>query len=131
MARYYPPLSPMQTGFAGKCPRCGQGRLFASFLKLAPRCEQCGLDYAKADAGDGPAVFMIFIAGFVAVAVLFVTGFVLDWPAGIALLLAVVSLVGLIGLLMQPLKGLMVAQQYAAKAREGSLDGSDDDADWL
>src|SRR5687768_14574605 len=40
-----------------KCPRCGKGKLFDGFLKLAPRCEVCGLDYSFADTADGPAFF--------------------------------------------------------------------------
>ena len=40
----YPPLSPMQTGVRGRCPRCGQGHLFKGFLTLAPKCEACGMD---------------------------------------------------------------------------------------
>jgi uncharacterized protein (DUF983 family) len=38
-----------------KCPRCGQGKLFDGFLKLAPRCNVCGLDFSFADTADGPA----------------------------------------------------------------------------
>ena len=46
-------------GLRGRCPRCGQGRLFRGFLSLQAACEHCGLDYGFADAGDGPAVFAI------------------------------------------------------------------------
>ncbi|MBN9000488.1 MAG: DUF983 domain-containing protein, partial [Rhizobiales bacterium] len=59
---HYPPLSPLRTGIRGRCPRCGEGHLFAGFLKLAPRCEVCGLDYAFADPADGPAFFVICFA---------------------------------------------------------------------
>jgi uncharacterized protein (DUF983 family) len=41
---YYPPQSSLSTGLAGKCPRCGQGRLFAGYLKVADKCERCGLE---------------------------------------------------------------------------------------
>src|SRR5919201_1813690 len=54
-------------GLACKCPRCGEGKLFAGFLSLRPSCSACGLDYAFIDAGDGPAVFIILIAGFIVV----------------------------------------------------------------
>jgi uncharacterized protein (DUF983 family) len=57
-----PKLSPIRTGLACRCPRCGKGRLFQGFLNLRPSCEACGLDYSFADAGDGPAVFIILIA---------------------------------------------------------------------
>src|SRR5580692_3620702 len=54
-------------GIACKCPRCGKGKLYSGFLTLRPRCEACGLDYAFIDAGDGPAVFIIMIAGAIVV----------------------------------------------------------------
>jgi uncharacterized protein (DUF983 family) len=55
-------------GIACKCPRCGKGKLFSGFLTLRPACEACEQDYAFIDAGDGPAVFIILIAGFIVVA---------------------------------------------------------------
>src|SRR5258708_33143653 len=58
---------PIARGLACRCPRCGKGKLFHGFLTLAPRCERCGLDYSFADAGDGPAGFVILIAGFIVV----------------------------------------------------------------
>ena len=54
-------------GIACRCPRCGKGKLYAGFLNLRPRCESCGLDYAFIDSGDGPAIFIIMIAGAIVV----------------------------------------------------------------
>ena len=65
--RAYPPVSPLFAGLMCRCPRCGKGKLFRGFLGLPERCETCGLDYAFVDAGDGPAVFIILIAGFIVV----------------------------------------------------------------
>ena len=48
-------------------PALRRGQLFQGFLDVRPRCEVCGLDYGFADAGDGPAVFVILIAGFIVV----------------------------------------------------------------
>src|SRR5260370_20809819 len=56
---------PIGRGLSGRCPRCGNGKLFQGFLTLAPRCERCGLDYSFADSGDGPAIFVILFAGFI------------------------------------------------------------------
>ena len=61
----YPPLSAFRTGIACRCPRCGQGRLYDGFLKVAEACERCGLVLKGEDAGDGPAVFIVLILGFV------------------------------------------------------------------
>ena len=54
-------------GLACRCPRCGQGPLYSGFLSVAERCDVCRLDLQKADSGDGPAVFIIFILGFLVV----------------------------------------------------------------
>src|SRR5215469_4329776 len=59
------PPSPVVAGLLGRCPRCGKGRLFQGFLALRPRCEACGLDFSFVDSADGPAVFVIFISGFI------------------------------------------------------------------
>ena len=54
----------IRAAFLGRCPRCGQGSLFAGYLSIAKCCERCGLDYSSFDPGDGPAVFVILIVGF-------------------------------------------------------------------
>ena len=43
-------------GLTCKCPRCGEGKLYAGFLNLRPSCAACGLDYTFMDSGDGPAI---------------------------------------------------------------------------
>ncbi len=64
---HYPPQDAIRAGLSGSCPRCGQGKLFDGLLKVRPSCRNCGLDYSFADAGDGPAVFVMLIVGFVVV----------------------------------------------------------------
>ena len=54
----YPPNLRRLGRACGRCPRCGNGHLFPASSTLAPRCDVCGLDFAFADAGDGPAVFV-------------------------------------------------------------------------
>lgn len=116
------PLSPFVTGLACRCPRCGKGRLLQGYLNMRPRCEACGLDYGFADAGDGPAVFVILIAGFIVVGCALVVEFVYAPPFWLHALLwgpliAVVTLLPL-----RALKGLMIALQYHHKAAEGRVD---------
>ncbi len=119
---YYPPISPYAAGLGGKCPRCGQGELFDGFLGLKPACPVCALDYAKADSGDGPAVFVIFIVGFVAVALAFVARFVWYAPIWLAFALSAGLAVIMILALLRPLKATLIALQYANKAAEGRLE---------
>lgn len=122
----YPDLPPGQTGPKGKCPRCGQGKLFSGFLTTAPNCQRCGLDFAFIDSGDGPAVFVIFIVGALAVIGVLMTEVLFTPPIWLNLLIWLPLTTLLCLGLLRPLKGLLIAQQYARKASQGSLDRDDD-----
>ena len=106
-------------GSRGRCPRCGEGRLFAGFLSLRPKCESCGLDYRFADSGDGPAVFVIFGAGFIVVFAALVVEVLYRPPYWLhaALWLPLILLTTLAPL--RAVKGLLIALQYHHKAEEG------------
>ena len=115
-------LHPLLAGAAGRCPNCGEGRLFQGFLQVAPRCDACAYDLKAADSGDGPAVFVILIGGFlVAFAALF-TEVAFSPPVWVHLLiflpLAVIVCLGL----LRPMKGLMLAAQFMNKASEARHD---------
>jgi uncharacterized protein (DUF983 family) len=115
--------SPFVTGLSCRCPRCGQGRLFDGFLKTVKNCPVCGADLQKADSGDGPAVFIIFILGFLVVPLALLLEAKVEPPMWVHLAIwPAVILGGSIGLL-QPLKGLMIALQFRHKASDsGSID---------
>jgi uncharacterized protein (DUF983 family) len=53
----------VSSGLKGRCPECGEGKIFTGLLKIGPGCEACGSKFVDDDAGDGPAVFVIFIVG--------------------------------------------------------------------
>ncbi|MBI1366279.1 MAG: DUF983 domain-containing protein [Alphaproteobacteria bacterium] len=118
----YPQVSPYAAGLACKCPRCGKGPLFKGYLGLLERCPNCGLDYAKADSGDGPAVFVIFVVGFLAVGAAFIARFGFDAPTGLALISSMILAVVLILGLLRPFKATLIALQYKNKAAEGRLE---------
>ncbi len=118
----YPDLPPTQTGMRGRCPRCGEGRLYKGFLTLEPRCRACGLDFNFSDAGDGPAVFIIMIVGFIVVGLALFVEFTFSPPFWLHMLLWVPLVLALCFGLLRPLKGLMIAQQYRHRAQEGELE---------
>jgi uncharacterized protein (DUF983 family) len=77
-----PAVSPWTTGPKGRCPRCGEGRLFAASYGCEDRCDSCGLHLSEYNAADGPAFFaMSFVGIFVGFAALFVE--VAYSPAGV------------------------------------------------
>jgi uncharacterized protein (DUF983 family) len=120
----YPPLPATATGLRGRCPRCGEGRLFSGLLGLQPRCQACGLDFSFTDAGDGPAVFVIMIVGFIVVGLALFVEFSFGPPFWVhALLWVPLILVLSIGLL-RPLKGFLIAQQYLHSAGPGRIEGT-------
>jgi len=112
-------------GLAGRCPRCGEGKLFAGFLRVKPACETCGLDYSFVDSGDGPAVFVIFIAGFIVAGSALITEVLYQPPLWVhAVLWGPLAVVVCLGPL-RPLKGVMIALQYHFQAAEGRIDRGD------
>jgi len=112
---------PIGRGLLGRCPRCGEGKLFNGFLTLRPSCDKCGLDYGFADAGDGPAVFVILIGGALVVMAALFTEVVYQPPywLHVALWLPLVLIVTLLPLRM--IKGLLIALQFHHKAAPGEL----------
>jgi uncharacterized protein (DUF983 family) len=118
---------PIARGLRGRCPRCGEGRLFKGFLALRPACEHCGLDFGFADAGDGPAVFVILIGGFIVVFAAMTVEILYQPPYWVhaALWIPLILIVTLAPL--RPMKGLMIALQFHHQAAEGRLERRSDE----
>ena len=108
----FPAVSPIRTALGCRCPRCGQGRLFAGLLNVRGACEVCGLDLSAQDAGDGPAVFVILFLGFIVVALAALVEIKFSPPMWIHLVLwTPFIIVGAIAML-RPLKAGLIALQY-------------------
>lgn len=117
---------PIGRGLRSRCPRCGEGKLFQHFLGLRPRCENCGLDYGFADAGDGPAVFVILIGGFIVVFAAMITEIVYQPPYWVHAVLWIPLILIVTLAPLRPIKGLLIALQYHHKAAEGRLERQSD-----
>jgi uncharacterized protein (DUF983 family) len=108
-------------GLACKCPRCGEGKLYGGFITLRPNCERCGLDYAFIDTGDGPAIFIIMIAGAIVVGAALIVevkyqpSFWIHAALWLPLILATTLLP------LRSMKSLLIALQFHHKASEGQL----------
>ena len=113
--------STLAAGIAGRCPACHRGKLYSGYLALAPRCENCGLDYSFADPGDGPAVFVILVTGFVVTGLALLAEIFYAPPywlhavlwGSLAILLPLV--------LLRSFKGALIALQFRHKAEEGKF----------
>ena len=108
-------------GLACRCPRCGQGKLFAGFLTLRKRCESCELDYAFIDTGDGPAIFIMMIAGAIVVGAALIVEVKYQPPFWVhAALWGPLILVTTL-LPLRAMKSLLIALQFHHKAAPGRL----------
>ena len=111
--------SSLRAGLLCRCPRCGEGKLYAGFLKLAKRCDRCDLDYGFADPADGPAFFVMTGVGILVIAIW--AWAVIAHQPPLWMQFATVFpalLVGCLGTL-RPVKAWLVAEQYIHKASEG------------
>lgn len=103
--------SPFSTGIRGRCPRCGEGRLFAGYLDLAPECAVCGLDFRPADSADGPAVFIILILGAIVAALALIVEVKYQPPIWVHIVLWFPLTIGGALAMLRPAKAIMVALQ--------------------
>ncbi len=92
--------------------------MFRGYLKVASRCESCDLDLEFADSGDGPAVFIIFIVGFIIMALALMVDNLFHPPVMVHLMLWLPATVILCLAMLPPFKGVMIALQYQHDARE-------------
>lgn len=117
----WPPCPPIQTGLRGRCPRCGEGRLFDGFLTLRKNCDQCGLSFAFADPADGPAFFVLCFGCIPAVTFALLLQIYAEPPFWVHLVTSLPFLLLTCILPLRPLKGWLVCSQYVFTAREGRL----------
>lgn len=102
----------MTAGMRCVCPRCGKGKLFKGFLSVNDCCSECRLELAKHDTGDGPAVFLIFILGFLVVPVALIVSMNVTWPLWLHAIVWSVVILGLALGMLRPAKAYMTALQY-------------------
>jgi uncharacterized protein (DUF983 family) len=108
----FPAVSPIRAALGCRCPRCGEGRLFNGLLSVRGACDVCGLDLSAQDAGDGPAVFVIFFLGLIVVGLAALVEIKLAPPIWVHLVLwTPLIVIGAIAML-RPLKAGLIALQY-------------------
>jgi uncharacterized protein (DUF983 family) len=107
--------SALKRGFRGRCPRCGEGKLFRAFLKVDNNCSVCGLDFTPHRADDLPAYLVIVIVGHIVVPAALWIETNYSPPVGLqlAIYLPFTLLASL--LLLQPVKGAVVGLQWALR----------------
>jgi uncharacterized protein (DUF983 family) len=105
----------MKRGFRGRCPRCGEGKLFRAFLKVDDHCSVCELDFTPHRADDLPAYLVIIIVGHIVVplALMIETNYSPPVALQLAIYLPFTFVASLA--LLQPVKGAVVGVQWALR----------------
>lgn len=119
---YYPDFSPLKTGLAGKCPRYGKGNLFTGYLTVAKSCNSCGLSFSFADSGDGAAWFVMLFACIFGVGSILGVEVAYSPPYWVHALIAIPTLIVIPMLMLRPVKGMFLAQQWKTGAQVGQLE---------
>jgi uncharacterized protein (DUF983 family) len=105
----------LKRGFRGRCPRCGQGKLFRAYLKVANDCSACGLDFTPHRADDLPAYLVIVIVGHLVVPTALWIETDYSPPVWLQLSIYLPLTLVLSLLLLQPVKGAVVGLQWALR----------------
>ena len=105
----------LKRGLRGRCPRCGEGKLFRAFLKVDDHCPSCGLDYTPHRADDLPAYLVIVIVGHIVVPLVLMIETNYSPPVALQLAIYLPLTLILSLLLLQPVKGAVVGVQWALR----------------
>lgn len=106
----------LRRGFAGRCPACGEGRMFRAYLKVADACPACGEELHHHRADDAPPYFTILIVGHVIGALILAVD--KHWPeleSGVHMTIWPVLVVAMSLGLLPIAKGGLVAYQWALR----------------
>ena len=105
--------SGLRRGFQRKCPNCGDGHLFAGYLKVAPVCAHCGQDNGRYRADDGPAYLTVLLIGHILVAPALVFPIIWEADPMIVVPIALVTVAAATLALLGCIKGAWIGMMWA------------------
>jgi uncharacterized protein (DUF983 family) len=115
-----PPVT--EVALKGLCPRCAAPTLFATFIRFAPRCRACSLDFSAFNVGDGPAAFLTLIIGTIVTILAIALELAADPPVWVHVVLWLPLTLGLVVLSLRFAKAALIALEFRNQAREGRID---------
>ena len=103
----------LRRGFSGRCPHCGKGGLFRGYLKPQPECRHCGEDLSHQRADDAPPYFTMLIVGHLIVPLMVMAMLMTELSNAAQLAIWLPATIALTLLLLRPVKGVIIALQWA------------------
>ena len=120
----------MTRGAAGRCPHCGEGRLFRAYLKVASPCAVCGHDNAQYPSDDAPPYFTILIVGHLVIAPMLCFPFIWQWPVGLVLAMVMPAVAILTLALLPRVKGAVIGLMWALRHVKVEVNPQDGAQGW-
>ena len=111
----------IKRGLKHRCPNCGEGELFARYLKVQPECEACGHDLSQYRADDGPAYLTILLVGHLLVAPAFFFPIVWETNPWISVPLALAVLTTVVLLALPRIKGGFIGLLWANRVTKDQV----------
>jgi uncharacterized protein (DUF983 family) len=99
-------------GLRGRCPACGEGRIFLKFLKVNDACPHCGEPLHHHRADDFPAYLVIAITGHILVPIVLAVETHIAPPVEVSMALWPSCALVMALILLQPVKGAVIAVQW-------------------
>ncbi|WP_176592718.1 DUF983 domain-containing protein [Sphingobium sp. EM0848] len=110
------PFGPaLSLALRGRCPACGEGKMFARFLKPSPACGHCGQAWDQSRADDFPAYIVILLLGHILVPLMIEVNASLEIPLGVQAVLWPGLAILLAVAMIQPVKGAVIAFQWSRR----------------
>lgn len=101
-------LTAIWRGVCNRCPKCGEGKLLASFLKPVGNCALCHETLGDIRADDGPPWLTILIVGHIMLPLIFTAGPSIDWPDWLFITLSLLMAVVLMAFILPRAKGFFI-----------------------
>ena len=103
----------------GLCPECGARTLFAGPARFADRCNNCGLDYASFNVGDGPAALLTMAIGALVIVLALMVDSIFRPPFWAHLIIWVPFTAAMTVVSLRVAKGALLALEHRNRAGEG------------
>ncbi len=107
-----PLMQDIGRGLRGRCPHCGEGKLFGKFLKVKDHCDVCGEEFHHHRADDFPAYIVVLLLGHIMVPFALEIEERFAPPFWIHMVVTIPLALLLALTLLQPVKGAIVALQW-------------------
>lgn len=113
----HPPLGPaVWRGLRGRCPACGEGRLFARYLKQVEACAACREEFGHIRSDDAAPWLTILVVGHIVVPLMLSVERYTRWPDWVAMVVWPLVALGLVLAVLPRAKGVLISIIWATKA---------------